>query len=124
MIIAPNQKVTMSSVGRTALYVDGNYTYISEPGAYKLASLTVKDQATVNFQKPADRNSVNPVSIGTLELSYGGVVNTAIFHLVGNEVILHAGSTIQMSGGGDVAGQGKGAGNQVSVLCHLSSGWE
>ena len=115
MIIASNQQVTMSSVGRTALYVDGNYTYISEPGAYKLASLTLKDHATVNFQKSSVKNLTDPISIGTLELNYGGVVNAAILHLVGNELILHAGSTIQLSGGGDGAAEGQGAGKTVSV---------
>ena len=114
MIIASNQQVTMSSVGRTALYVDGNYTYISEPGAYKLASLTLKDHATVNFQKSSVKNLTDPISIGTLELNYGGVVNAAILHLVGNELILHAGSTIQLSGGGDGAAEGQGAGKTVS----------
>ncbi|KAI8478546.1 hypothetical protein Bbelb_437250, partial [Branchiostoma belcheri] len=115
MVIAPHQEVILSPVVRTAMYSDGRYTFITEPGAYKLASLHVKDHAKLTFESDADSEG-KMIDIGLLEVNYGGVVTATSLHMRGNEVRVHAGAMLDLSGGGNGAEEGPGAGMQVDQV--------
>ena len=115
MVVASHQEVTLSSEGRTALFIDGTYTYISDRGAYKLALLSVSDYASLTFGKSPNRTKLQPHSIGLLDVEFSGVIHAEELYLQGNEVVLQPGSTIQLSGGGSSAMEGPGAGKMVCI---------
>lgn len=55
------------------------------------------------------------LTLGTLEIDCGAVLNSQTLLLQSNNIILHPGSTLDLSGEGHTAGQGPGAGSTVSA---------
>lgn len=55
------------------------------------------------------------LTLGRLEIQYGAVLNSQRLLLQSNNIILHPGSLLDLSGKGHSAGQGQGAGLTVST---------
>lgn len=110
LIVSSGQKATFSSVTRTATYNNGVFT-AQEAGAYRFASFTIKDYATVTFETTG-----KVLQLTILELHYGSTLKGERILLQSNEITLQPGSTIDLSGGGHAAENGPGKGAQVSPL--------
>lgn len=55
------------------------------------------------------------LTLGRLEIQYGAVLYSQRLLLQSNNIILHPGSLLDLSGEGHSAGQGQGAGSTVST---------
>lgn len=110
MVIAPYQQAAFSTKTKTASYRNGAYQFITESGAYRFATFVIQDHATVKFQATG-----NVLSLGFLELHYGAVLYGERLLLESNDVILHPGSVMNLTGGGYAAGTGPGAGSMVGI---------
>lgn len=96
---------------------DGHYVFLSQPGAYRFARLTVKDHARVRFAA-----SERPLQLGELEVQYGAVVWGHTLRLQSNGVIIRPGGLLELSGGGQGAGLGPGAGASTVSGLHYGEG--
>ena len=108
MIIGEGRRTVLSNSARTALYVDGNYTFISERGEYKFASLLLKSNAIVSFEK-SEMKEV-PLVFGTLELRYGSVLQGSWLSIQAVSILVHSGAKIDLTGKGNPGGRGDGKG--------------
>lgn len=108
IVIAHHQRAVFSSVMRTATYKDGTYTMMTDPGAYRFGSFVMKDYAMVEFH-----GSEKSLSLGVLELNYGAVLTGSQLSVISNEIRVHPGATITLTGGGYGPGLGPGAGSTV-----------
>ena len=84
---------------------------MTDPGAYRFGSFVMKDYATVEFH-----GSDKSLSLGVLELNYGAILTGSQLSIVSNEIRVHPGATISLTGGGYGAGLGPGAGLTVGAL--------
>ena len=115
MVIAPHQTAAFSSKTRTATQQDGQYIFMSQPGAYRFATFTIKDHARVTFS-----GSDKYLQLGTLELQYGAVLYGQKLMVESNDVIVRPGATLDLAGRGHPATEGPGAGSTtVSLLISL-----
>jgi len=64
MVVSNGQAVTFSGTGRTGTFVDGQYRAVNLPGIYSFTKLTVKDGATVKFEKGSNSGIEQPITIG------------------------------------------------------------
>ena len=112
MVIAPHQTAVFSTKTRTASLQDGVYTFLSEPGAYRFATFTMKDHAAVVFAA-----SDKYLQLGSLELHYGAVLYGQRLLIESNDVIVRPGATVDLTGGGHAADTGPGAGNNTVSVC-------
>ncbi len=110
IVIAAYQEVSFSNFTRTAGFVDGAHDFISEPGAYRFATFTVENHAQVTLA-----SSAHTLLLGQLELFYGAQVQGGQLFVESNEIWLHPGSVLNLTGGGYSAGSGPGAGGTVSI---------
>ena len=108
MIIGEGRRTVLSASARTARYVDGNYTFISKRGEYKFASLLLKSNAIVSFEK-SDMTEV-PLVFATLELRYGSVLKGSWLNIQAVSILVHAGATIDLAARGHSGGGGDGRG--------------
>ena len=109
IIIAPYQVAKFSEVTRTATFIDGSYVEKSLPGAYKFTSFILMDHAQVQFA-PSDAE----LALTHLELHYGSVLYAWKLVCVSNNIILHPGSTMDLTGGGFIHETGPGAGAAIA----------
>ena len=105
VVIAPGQRAVFSRSLRTARWTDGVYSQRSPPGAFRFGDFIVKDHATVTLQ-----SSSRAIALATLELHYGAVLVGGHLVVVSNEVRVHHGAKVELSGGGHRPGEGTGAG--------------
>ena len=108
MIIGEGRRTVLSSSARTALYVDGNYTFISNRGEYKFASLLLKSNAVVSFEK-SDMTEV-PLVFATLELRYGSVLQGSWLNIQAVSILVHSGAKMDLAERGHPGGRGDGRG--------------
>lgn len=108
MIIGEGRRTVLSASARTALYVDGNYTFISNRGEYKFASLLLKSNAIVSFEK-SDMTEV-PLVFATLELRYGSVLQGRWLNIQAVSIVVHSGAKIDLAERGHPGGRGEGRG--------------
>lgn len=108
MIIGEGRRTVLSSSARTAHYVDGNYTFISNRGEYKFASLLLKSNAIVSFEK-SDMTEV-PLVFATLELRYGSVLQGSWLNIQAVSILVHSGAKIDLAERGHSGGRGDGRG--------------
>ena len=108
MIIGEGRRTVLSASARTALYVDGNYTFISKRGEYKFASLLLKSNAMVLFEK-SDMTEV-PLVFATLELRYGSVLQGSWLNIQAVSILVHSGAKIDLAEKGHPGGRGEGRG--------------
>ena len=66
-----------------------------------------------NYARVVFDSGSQVLNLASLELQYEARVSSRQLVLESNEVVLHPGSVIDLSGGGHVAGTGPGAGSQV-----------
>ncbi|XP_078490748.1 uncharacterized protein LOC100179046 isoform X2 [Ciona intestinalis] len=116
LVVSSGQSVVFSSDGRTGTFIDGEYCVLTEPGKYSFTTLTIKDNAYVKFLSGENTGLDNPMSIGKLEIFYGGRLVGETLAIQGNEVVLHAGSHISVDDGGYKAQRGPGQGLQVNGI--------
>jgi hypothetical protein len=108
MIIGEGRRTVLSASARTALFVDGNYTFISKRGEYKFASLLLKSNAMVSFEK-SDMTEV-PLVFATLELRYGSVLQGGWLNIQAVSILVHSGAKMDLSERGHPGGRGDGRG--------------
>ena len=108
MIIGEGRRTEFSVSARTALFVNGNYTFVSKRGEYKFASLLLKSNAVVSFEK-SDLREV-PLVFGTLELRYGSVLRGSWLKVQAVGILVHSGAKIDLEGKGYPGGRGTGRG--------------
>ena len=109
MIIGENQRTELSASARTALFVDGNYTFISKRGEYKFASLLIKSNAVLSFEN-SNLKKV-PLVFGTLELRYGSILRGSWLDIQAVSILIHSGATIDLGSKGYPGGSGTGKGD-------------
>ena len=110
LIIASYQKLTLSSQTKTATFSKNEYTYKSEPGAYSFTMFTLKDNAEVLLEETGSQ-----INFHTLELHYGSKLVSKNLDIAASKLILHPGSTLDMTGKGFSAGEGPGPGKVVGI---------
>ena len=98
VIVGAEQVLSLSLEARLATYVGGEYTFISERGLFRLASVMIQEHGTLAFESP-DIQQPAKMSLGRLEVDYGGAINVHSLLLEGNELLLHPGSSIDATGG-------------------------
>lgn len=108
MIIGEGRRTVLSASARTALFVDGKYTFKSKRGEYKFASLLLKSKAVVSFEK-SNMKEV-PLVFATLELRYGSVLQGSWLNIQAVSIVIHSGAKIDLSGKGHLGCDGDGAG--------------
>ena len=108
MIIGEGRRTVLSASARTALYIDGNYTFISKRGEYKFASLLLKSNAMVSFEK-SDMIEV-PLVFATLELRFGSVLKGSWLNIQAVNILVHSGAKIDLAERGHTGGRGDGGG--------------
>lgn len=103
--------MTLSPLARTTLFVDGIYQFSSPRGAYKLASISLMNHATLILEDgyPVDE----PLSISSLEADYGTTILAYSLLITGTDMVLHAGSRLSLNGGGFLGDTGPGGGYLV-----------
>ncbi|XP_071498054.1 uncharacterized protein [Diadema antillarum] len=111
LIVGPSQTLSLSPLARTAVNVGGEYTFISERGVYNLASLVIQEHAVLSFDTSVAADRPARLSVGQLQVDYGGVLRVPSLILEGNEIALHPGGSIDLTGGsGSFSMEGPGAG--------------
>lgn len=110
MIIGENRKVTFSSSARTARYIDGQYTFITDRGEYRFSSLRVKNGAFFSFEEA--RLKKVPLTVGRLEVNFGAIVQGSWLDIQASDVIIHPGATLDLSAQGHESDKGPGAGGR------------
>lgn len=108
MVIGEGRRTTLSNSARTALFVDGNYTFISRRGEYKFASLLLKSNALLTFEN-SNLTEV-PLSFATLELRYGSRIKGSWLNIQAVSIVVHLGAKIDLSEMGHKGGSGEGRG--------------
>lgn len=85
---------------------------------FRFSTFIIKDYAVVQFETTG-----KTLTLGRLEIQYGAVLNSQRLLLQSNNIILHPGSLLDLSGEGHSAGQGQGAGSTVStqIIYRLNS---
>lgn len=111
MIIGEGRRTELTVSARTALFVDGNYTFISKRGEYKFASLLLESNAVVSFEKSELREV--PLVFGTLELRYGSILRGSWLNIHANSILVHSGAKIDLVGKGYEGGRGIGKGEFI-----------
>ena len=111
MIIGEGRRTELTISARTALFVDGNYTFISKRGEYKFASLLLESNAVVSFEKSELREV--PLVFGTLELRYGSILRGSWLNIHANSILVHSGAKIDLVGKGYEGGRGTGKGEFI-----------
>ena len=109
LVVGANQFLSLSLEVRTAIYVGGNHTFISDPGVYSLATVTIQEHATLSFDASQSMQPAK-MSVGRLQVDYGGSIHIHSLELEGNELVLHPGSSIDLIGGGGTVHEGPGDG--------------
>lgn len=77
---------------------------------FRFSTFIIKDYAVVQFETTG-----KTLTLGRLEIQYGAVLYSQRLLLQSNNIILHPGSLLDLSGKGHSAGQGQGAGSTVST---------
>ena len=108
MIIGEGRSTQLSTSARTALFVDGNYTFISKRGEYKFASLLVKSNAVLSFENSGQKKI--PLVFGALELRYGSVLRGSWLDIQAVNIFVRTGASIDLAGQGYTGGNGTGRG--------------
>ena len=115
LVVASFQKLTLSSQTKTAFYSKNDYTYKSEPGEYSFTLFTLKDNSEVLLEETGKE-----LSFHTLELHYGSKLISKNLHIAASKLILHPGSTLDMTGQGFSTGEGPGSGMVVGIAVFSS----
>lgn len=110
MIIGENRKVSFSASARTARFIDGKYTFITNRGEYRFSSLRVKNGAFFSFED-AKLKKV-PLTVGRLEVNFGAVIQGSWLDIKASDVIIHPGATLDLSAQGHESDKGPGAGGR------------
>ena len=110
LIVAAFQKLTLSSQTKTATFSSNQYTIKSEPGAYSFSMFTLKDNSEVLLEETGSQLNFN-----TLELHYGSKLVSKNLDIAASKLILHPGSTLDMTGQGFSTGEGQGPGKVVGI---------
>lgn len=110
MIIGENRKVSFSSSARTARYIDGQYTFITNRGEYRFSSLRIKNGAFLTFDN--SRLKQVPLTVGRLELNFGAILQSSFLDVKASNVIVHSGAVLDLSGQGHESEKGPGAGSR------------
>ncbi|KAK3755993.1 hypothetical protein QZH41_003346 [Actinostola sp. cb2023] len=111
MIIDVNRKTQFSASARTARFIDGKYTYITNRGEYQFSTLKIKRLAMLSFENA--RLKKIPLTVGTLELNYGAVLQGSWMDIRASSIEVNSGALIDLSGYGNVNEAGPGAGGTV-----------
>ena len=110
MIIGENRRVIFSASARTARYIDGKYTFITNRGEYRFSSLRIKNGAFFSFENA--RLKKVPLTVGRLEVNFGATMQGSWLDIKASDVIIHSGATIDLSAQGHESDEGPGAGGQ------------
>lgn len=114
MVIAAHQSATFSNKTRTAIDQSGTYL-LSDYGAYRFVSFTIKDYANATFE------SEKELLLGTLEIHYQGTLfGKSKLQLKSNTITLLPGSTIDLTGTGYEPSTGPGRGKLVCDYFYAS----
>ena len=111
MIVSSGQKLTLSSQTRTATFSNNDYTFVSAPGEYSFTLFTVTDNAEVTFEETEYQ-----ISFYTLEQHYGSKLKGKNLNIAATYLILHPGSTLDMTGMGFPNEEGPGKGKMVCIV--------
>ena len=114
MIIGANRRTQFSASARTARFIDGKYTFITNRGEYRFSSLFIKNNAVLTFEDA--RLKKIPLTVGNLELGFGAVLQGSWLSIRASDVTVHSGGKIELSGQGYGSGKGTGAGGLVSTV--------
>ena len=114
MIIGENRKVAISASARTARFIDGKYTFITNRGEYRFSSLRIKNGASFSFENA--RLKKVPLTVGRLEVNFGAVVQGSWLDIKASDVIIHSGATLDLSAQGYASEKGPGAGGQFQSV--------
>lgn len=109
LIVSSGQKVTLSSQTKTSTFSNNQRTYESLPGQYSFSQFTIKDNAEVTLAETGHQ-----INFNTLEQNYGSKLFGKNLDIAASKLILHPGSTLNMTGSGFAADQGPGKGQVVS----------
>ena len=114
MVIGDAKTFEFSPSARTARYIDGKYTFITERGQYRFSSLRVKNNGLLFFGNSKLREV--PLTLGKLELNFGAVLRGSWLHIKASDVIIHPGATMDLSGQGHGSENGTGAGERRQAV--------
>ena len=114
MIIGENRKASFSPSARTARYIDGQYTFITNRGEYRFSSLRIKNSAFFTFEN-ANLKRV-PLTVGRLELNFGAILQASWLVIKASDVIIHSGAVLDLSAQGHDSENGPGAGGRYQSV--------
>lgn len=114
MIIGENRRVSFASSTRTARYIDGQYTFITNRGEYRFSSLRIKNGAFLTFDNAKLKRV--PFTVGKLEINFGGVLQSSWLELRASDVVIHPGAILDLSGQGHESEKGLGAGGRYQLV--------
>lgn len=113
MIIDVNRKTQFSATARTARFIDGKYTHITNRGEYQFSTLKIKRLAKLSFENA--RLKKIPLTVGSLELNYGAILQGSWMDIRASSVTVNSGALIDLSGQGQLSESGPGAGKTVGL---------
>lgn len=114
MIIGVNRKTQFSSSARTARFVDGKYTYITDRGSYQFSALKIKRLAKLSFENT--RLKRVPMTVGSLELNHGAVLQGSWMDIRATTILVNSGAKIDLAGQGHVSESGPGSGKTINSI--------
>ena len=114
MTIGEGKRTTLLASARMARFIDGNYTFMTKRGEYRFSSLHIKNDASLVFEN--SRLKKVPLTVGTLELNYGAVLQGSWLDIRSSDVVVHPGAKIDLSAQGFPANQGRGAGAYINAV--------
>ena len=114
MIIGENRRVSFSSSARTARYIDGQYTFITNRGEYRFSSLRIKNGAFLTFDDAKLKRV--PLTTGRLELNFGAILQASWLNIKASDVIIHSGAVLDLSAQGHESEKGPGAGGRSQYV--------
>ena len=114
MVIGDNRRVSFSASTRTARYIDGQYTFITNRGEYRFSSLRIKNGAFLTFDNSKLKKV--PFTVGRLELNFGAVLQVSWLELKASDVVIHSGAVLDLSGQGHEHEEGPGAGGRYQSV--------
>ena len=114
MIIGENRRASLSSSARTARYIDGQYTFITNRGEYRFSSLRIKNGAFFTFEDSKLKRV--PLTVGGLELNFGAILQASWLDIQASDVIVHSGAVLDLSAQGHGSERGPGAGGRYQSV--------
>lgn len=114
MTIGEGKRTTLLASARMARFIDGNYTFMTKRGEYRFSSLHVKNGASLVFEN--SRLKKVPLTVGTLELNYGAVLQGSWLDIRSSDVVIHPGAKMDLAAQGFPTNQGKGAGAYIKAV--------